>query len=97
MPVTIDTFKVYERLIRANLDEPAAKELAEIFKEIAESHLATKEDIEKLKLQLNSDIAAIKVELSSDIEKAKGEIIKWVAGMLVAQAAVVATLIKLLS
>ncbi len=31
-----------------------------------------------------------------DVEKAKVEIIKWVAGMLVVQAAIVATLVKLL-
>jgi len=75
--VTLDTLKIYERLKSANLDELAAREIAEVIK-VAESHLATREDVDKI------------------VEKAKVEIIKWVAGMLVAQAAIVAPLVKLL-
>lgn len=76
--MTLDTLQIYERLKCAKLDELAAKEIAEIIKEVAESHLATKEDVEEI------------------VAKAKVEIIKWVAGMLIAQAAIVATLVKLL-
>ena len=76
--LTIDTLKIYERLKGAKLDELAAKEIAEVIKDVAESHLATKEDVERI------------------VEKSKVEIIKWVAGMLIAQAAIVATLVKLL-
>lgn len=54
------------------------KEIAEVIKDVAEGHLATKEDVEKI------------------VAKANVEIIKWVAGMLLAQAAIVATLVKLL-
>ncbi len=74
MPNTIDTLNIYERLKEANLNEAAAKEIAEVIKDVTETHLVTKEDL----------------------ERAKVEIIKWVAGMLVAQAAIVATLVKLL-
>jgi hypothetical protein len=76
--MTIDTLQIYERLKGAKLDELAAKEIAEVIKDVAEGHLATKEDVEKI------------------VAKAKVEIIKWVAGMLLAQAAIVATLVKLL-
>ena len=74
----LDTLQNYERLKGAKLDDLAAKEIAEVIKDVAESHLATKEDVEKI------------------VAKAKVEIIKWVAGMLIAQAAIVATLVKLL-
>jgi hypothetical protein len=76
--MTSDTLQIYERLKGAKLDDLAAKEIAEVIKDVAESHLATKEDVEKI------------------VAKAKVEIIKWVAGMLIAQAAIVATLVKLL-
>lgn len=46
---------------------------------------------EALKEIINSELVTKK-----DLTEAKVEIIKWVAGMLVAQAAIVATLIKLL-
>ncbi len=39
---------------------------------------------------------ATKQDITSEIARAKVEIIKWVAGMLVTQAAIVATLVKLL-
>ncbi len=61
-----------------NLMNSPQKEIAEVIKDVAEGHLATKEDVEKI------------------VAKAKVEIIKWVAGMLLAQAAIVATLVKLL-
>ncbi len=76
--MTLDTLQIYERLKGAKLDDLAAKEIAEVIKDVAESHLATKEDVEKI------------------VAKTKVEIIKWVAGMLIAQAAIVATLVKLL-
>ncbi len=50
---------------------------------------------EAMKDLLISDLAT-KSDLQAEISKAKVEIIKWVAGMLVAQAAIVATLVKLL-
>ena len=46
---------------------------------------------EALKEIINSDLVT-----KRDLVEAKVEIIKWVAGMLVAQAAIVATLVKLL-
>ena len=39
---------------------------------------------------------ATKADLQAEVAKAKSEIIKWVAGMLVAQVVIVATLVKLL-
>jgi len=53
----------------------------EILKEVLGVSLATKADIDEVKIAL---------------AEAKVEIIKWIAGMLVAQAAVIAALVKLL-
>ena len=74
----VDTLRIYERLKVANLEESAAKEIAEIFKETTADCLVTKNDLEEA------------------LSRTKADIIKWVAGMLVAQAAIVATLVKLL-
>lgn len=78
MPGAVDTLQIYERLRLTDLNDKTAKEIAEVFKEITEEHLATKKDFD------------------TAVERAKVEMIKWVAGMLVAQAAIVATLVKLL-
>ena len=121
MPGPIDTLAIYQRLKSANLDEAAAKEIADIFKEFIEFRLTTKEDLERTRLALSADITRLetatkddlerlRLELSADIsrsesatrvyiEKSSKEAIRWVAGMLVAQAAVfaspVAVLVKL--
>lgn len=85
MQITLDTLSMYERLKAANLDEKAAREISELFKENTD-HL-----IEKQKEEL-----ATKNDLNMSLQSMKADIIKWVAGMLVAQAAIVATLVKLL-
>jgi len=81
MTINIDTLSIYERLKSANLDDKIAKEISQILKD------NTQQIIEQQKEEL-----ATKYDLSD----MKTELIKWVAGMLVAQAAIVATLVKLL-
>lgn len=82
MTTVIDTLRIYERLKAANLNEEASKEIAEVFREAIDEQLVTRQ-------YLDHALEMTKAEL-------KYELIKWVAGMLVAQAAVVATLVKLL-
>lgn len=85
MTTNIDTLRIYERLRKASLEDSAAKEIASVFKETVEDQLATKADLERVKMELESSIA-----------QSKAETVKWVAGMLVAQAAIIAGLVKLL-
>lgn len=125
MPGAIDTLSIYQRLKSANLEDEAAKEIAEVIKDVTESHLVstsyldkalekTKVELqhnigtldralEKTKLELKNEIELSKADLQKEIEilrvemyKTKAELLKWVAGMLVAQAAIVATIVKLL-
>ncbi|MEA1919610.1 MAG: DUF1640 domain-containing protein [Campylobacterota bacterium] len=63
------------------MDDQAAKVISEIFKENAQTIIEN----QKEELATKRDIIDVKID-----------IIKWVAGMLVAQAAIVATLVKLL-
>ena len=83
--VTFDTLAYVKKLKSAGVPEKQAEVQAETFAEIFEERIATKQDLKELELALKHDLANI-----------KSEIIKWVAGMLVAQAAIVATLVKLL-
>lgn len=59
---------------------------------VKEDIIAVKDDISAVK----RDISLVKSEIRNEISNAKVEIIKWVAGMLVAQGAIVAALVKLL-
>lgn len=82
MEAVFDTLKIYERLKGADLPESAAKEIAEVFKEVIDERLVTRQYLD-LRLK----------ELESSI---KNDIIKWVAAMLIAQAALISALVKLL-
>lgn len=82
MEVVIDTLKIYERLKAADLPEKASKEIAEVLKETISDNLVTKQYLDLRLAELKSEVVT--------------SIIKWVAGMLVAQAAVIAALVKLL-
>ena len=100
METAFDTLKIYERLKGADLSDKAAKEIAEVFRETIEERLATKRDLKELEAATKRDLAELEKhfdlrlkELESSI---KVDIIKWVAGMLVAQAALISALVKLL-
>jgi len=58
--------------------------------------LMLQKDIAETKGDLQKEIAETKGDLQKEIAETKAGIIKWVAGMLLAQSAVVATLVKLL-
>jgi hypothetical protein len=83
--IIFDTLAYVKKLKSAGVPEKQAEIQAETFAEILEERVATKQDLKELELALKHDLANI-----------KAEIIKWVAGMLVAQAAIVATLVNLL-
>ncbi|MBF0339121.1 MAG: DUF1640 domain-containing protein [Nitrospirae bacterium] len=83
MDTNIDTLKIYERLKNAGIDKKAAKEIAEVLKDSRDDTLVTRKD-------LDDALAKLKAEITADI-------IKWVAAMLVAQAAVIAALVMLFS
>lgn len=79
--------ELYAALLDAGVATEKAQRAAEA---VAHANdVATKGDLRELEARLAGQI-------TSEIERAKADIIKWVAGLLIAQAAVVATLVKLL-
>ena len=74
-PAAFDTHKFVKRLTENGFTERQAEVLADEHVNLLNSNLATKADIEKLKLATMAEIAATKVEL-----------LKWFLGALIAQA-----------
>ncbi|MBF0343936.1 MAG: hypothetical protein HQL06_06865 [Nitrospirae bacterium] len=104
MDAVIDTLQIYKRLKDANLNDDVANEIAEVFKDITESVLPKKADVDRVQFVLKIDIEKVKAELRAEIDKvqlsierSKVDTIKWVAAMLAAQAGVIAALVWLLS
>ena len=68
----------------------------ELKKDIEALRTELKKDIEAVRTELKKDIEVLRAEVKTEIAESKTSAIKWVAGMLVAQAALIATLVKLL-
>jgi hypothetical protein len=92
MVAGFDTLRAARQLKQAGLAEPAAEAIAEVLRESREfdlSQLATKTD-------LDNGLGKLRSELVAEIERGKTDILKWVAGLLVAQGAAIVTLVRLL-
>ena len=83
--IAFDTHTFVKRLIEAGMPETQAEVVARQKADLIEDRLATKDDLERLELRMKSEI-----------ESSKSDMIKWVAGLLLAQAALIAALVKLL-
>ena len=85
---TFDTLEAAKELQAAGFSTGQAETLARIFRQAGQvdlSHLATKADLQALRAELKTDMADLKVD-----------IFKWLVPLLIGQAALTATLVKLL-
>lgn len=91
--VTFDTLKFVETLIGHGIPNEQAKGIAEAFKDAhAEGEIATQDDIALVR----QDIRELELRMDAKISDIKFDMVKWMAGMLLAQAGLVAALVKLL-
>jgi broad-specificity NMP kinase len=84
--LTFDTLKFANRLKAAGVPPAQAEAEAEALAEVLADALKTSD------LATHTDVETLRREIA----EAKADIIKWLVGLLIAQAAVVAALVKLL-
>lgn len=84
------------KMTESNLTKYIETVRAELEKSIESLRAELKKDIEMLRAELKKDIEVLRSEVKTQIAESKVSTIKWVAGMLVAQAGLIATLVKLL-
>ena len=110
--VAFDTLKLYERLRAAGVPDEQAKAQAEAFAEalgeMMAERLATRQDLKDLRARIDERLQALQAELRliherleqtptrAEMERRFAEQLKWLAGMLIAQAGVIVALIKLI-
>ena len=84
--ITFDTLKFTKTLEASGIPHAQAEAMAEAFRDATSgAGLATQTDLREMELKLEAKINEIKFDLA-----------KWIAGMLLAQAGLVAALVKLL-
>jgi DNA-binding transcriptional MerR regulator len=89
----LDTLRIAKRLRDAGFSEAQAESVTDAVREAADSQdLVTKAQLDAA---LGSLKAELKADLKAEIADAKSEIIKWMFGAMLAQGALVVTLIKL--
>jgi hypothetical protein len=83
--ITFDTHAYVKKLKAVGFTEEQAEVQAETLAAIIESDLATKRDLKELETNLRRDLAELKADM-----------VRWVAGLLVAQATLIIAALKLL-
>ncbi|WP_295390018.1 DUF1640 domain-containing protein [uncultured Thiodictyon sp.] len=84
--VTFDTHLFVRTIQASGIPENQAEAIAEAFR-VAQSNA---------ELSTKGDLSELEYRLKSTINESKVDMIKWVAGLMLAQAAVIAALVKLL-
>lgn len=91
--VAFDTLKLAKRLREGGFSESQAEPVSDALKESPiGGDLATKGDV----LIVSNDLQALRNEFKADLAEFKAEMVKWMFGAMLAQGALVVTLIKLL-
>jgi len=97
-----DTHENVKILIESGFSEKQAEGQVKVVSNLIESNLATKHDLQQMENKLLTEILHTKHDLQqmenkllTEILHTRSETIKWVAGMMVAQAAVFVAILKL--
>lgn len=91
--ITFDTHQFIRTLQDAGFEQPQAEAVATAFKNASgQAEIATHSDVDLVR----RDIRESELRLEAKISDIKYDLVKWIAGMLLAQAGLVAALVKLL-
>ena len=88
---TFDSLGYFEKLRAAGVSDEQAKVQASAFREF----VAEQEEARKRELATKGELMEMELRLTAEIHKSRAETIKWVVGVLLAQFAAIAALIKL--
>jgi hypothetical protein len=89
-----DTHENIKLLIQSGFSEKQAEGI-KVVSNLIETNLATKHDLQQLDNKFDNKFQQLENKLLTEILHSRSETIKWVAGMMVAQAAVFVAILKL--
>jgi hypothetical protein len=90
MAVLRDPLELARRLERTGMSRDAAEGMVEALRDAFDDRMvATKKDVTDLKTELRIEIATLKGDLKTDIANGRTSIVKWVAGLLLGQVALI--------
>ena len=86
--------------LKAELKADVAELRTELKADMAELRAEVKADVAELRTEVKADVAEVKADIAkvrTEMANLKVEVIKWVAGLLIAQSAIIGALFKLLA
>ena len=83
--IYFDTHKFVKRMIETGMSEATAEALADEQSRLIQGELTTKTDLQQTEAKLRLEI-----------EKVKSDIVRWMAGLLIAQGGVIVAMLRLL-
>lgn len=92
--IVFDTLAFSKKLRAAGVPEKQAEVQAEALAEIFDENLATKKDLKQLENALKKDIKELEQNQNLKMAELKNELIKWVFGISMAQAAIIISTLK---
>ena len=90
--IVFDSHGFIKNLTASGFTEKQAEALAKEHTQFIEANLATKADIAAIR----ADIETIRAELEVKIQESKVDLLKWMLTAMIAQGALIVTLVKLL-
>jgi hypothetical protein len=93
---TIDALGLAEDLEGAGFPRDQAHRMARAIRDRIHETLATKDDLAREIAEVRADMRAMESRLEGRIHEAKASMVMWFAGMMIAQAAAIVALVKLL-
>ena len=88
--ITFDTHLFVRRLRETGITEPQAEVIIDVVRDaVASSEVATKNDLEVVKLDLKRDIETVRKEIA----ETKSELVRWVVGAGFFQTVLIAALL----
>ena len=101
--IAFDTHRYVKKLTESGFTERQAEALAEEQVALLNANLATKADIEAIRIEIEAlrketkaDIARSEAGLKTEIATVKADLLKWMFGALIAQGGLIVALVKLL-
>lgn len=99
--IHFDTHKFVKRMTETGMSEATAEALTDEQLRLIQGELATKTDLAALQAATKADIEALRLATQADIagvrleiEKTKADLIRWMAGLLIAQGGVIIAMLR---
>ncbi|KPA16119.1 hypothetical protein MHK_003686 [Candidatus Magnetomorum sp. HK-1] len=92
-----DTHESFKVLTQAGFTEEQAEGQVKIISNLIENKLATKNDLLEIENSMTIKLQQMENKMLSEILHTRSDLVKWIAGLMVAQAAVFVAMFKIFS